>query len=69
MSGIPRWTAQNTPAIAPIVFAAYTAPMLASPWPRLTRWKVMSGSVVPAQNVAGSMIAMAIASFHRLKTM
>ena len=65
-SGNPTCTAQNTPAIAPTVFAAYTAPMLASPWPRFIRWNVMSGSVVPAQNVAGSMIATAIASLNRV---
>ena len=50
-----------------MVLAAYTAPMVRSPPPRLIRWKVISGSVVPAQKVAGSMIASAIPLLHRLK--
>ena len=67
-AGRPTWTAKNTPAIAPTVLAAYTTPTLASPWPRRRRWKVMSGRVVPAQKVAGSMIARARPLLARLKS-
>ncbi|TMH88809.1 MAG: hypothetical protein E6H44_09040 [Betaproteobacteria bacterium] len=60
-SGRPTWTARTTPAMAPSVFAAYTLPMAASPAPRRRSAPVSSGSVMPAQNVAGSITSPAIA--------
>src|SRR3954467_3505959 len=42
--------------------------MLASPQPLFKRWKVISGRVVPAQKVAGSMMAMAMPALERLKS-
>ena len=56
-----------TPAMAPTVLTAYTRPSERSPdFDRSSR-KVMSGSVMPAQNVAGSMTISAIAVDVRLK--
>ena len=53
-STIPPTT---TPTIEPSVFQAYTRPMAASPEPERISVRVMSGRVMPAQNVAGSMMA------------
>ena len=57
--GIAMWVAVKTPAMAPMVFAAYTVPILFSPKPLRRRENVMSGSVVPAQKAAGNMMAIA----------
>ena len=52
--GIPTCVAATTPAMAPTVLAAYTAPMLFSPAPWASRVKVIRGRVIPAQKVAGN---------------
>ena len=57
MSGSSTIPPSATPTIEPSVFQAYTRPIAASPEPERIRVRVMRGSVMPAQNVAGSMIA------------
>ena len=46
--------ASAAPTIEPSVFTLYTVPIAFSPPPALISMRVMSGSVIPAQNVAGS---------------
>jgi hypothetical protein len=57
IAGSSTSPARITPAIEPSVFHPYTAPMARSPALSPSRMRVMSGSVMPAQKVAGSMIA------------
>ena len=47
---------RSRPQIDPSVFQPYTAPIARSPDPLASRVRVMSGSVIPAQKVAGSMM-------------
>ena len=49
--------ASAAPTMEPSVLTAYTWPMARSPAPRPRRMRVISGSVTPAQNVAGSITA------------
>ena len=49
--------ASAAPTIEPSVLTAYTWPTARSPAPRASSTRVMSGSVTPAQNVAGSITA------------
>ena len=53
-SGISTSPASTTPTIEPSVFTAYTLPIARSPSPRRMSMRVMSGSVIPAQKVDGS---------------
>jgi hypothetical protein len=56
-SGIRRSPASATPTIDPSVLMPYTSPIAFSPAPEAISIRVMIGSVIPAQNVAGSMTA------------
>ena len=61
ISGSSTSPPSPTPTIDPSVFQPYTAPIARSPKPAPTSVRVSSGRVMPAQNVAGSMIARQIA--------
>ena len=56
-----------TPMMPPTVFAAYTWPMLFSPSGEPSSVTVMSGSVIPAMKVAGSMTSRQMRAEVRLK--
>ncbi len=56
ISGSSTRPPSATPMIDPSVFQAYTAPIARSPAPPTISVRVMSGSVIPAQKVAGSMM-------------
>ncbi len=49
--------AAAVPTMAPRVFTPYTAPMDRSPAPATSNVRVISGRVMPAQNVAGNMMS------------
>ena len=55
--------ARAAPTIEPSVLTLYTTPTARSPLPAFSSIRVMSGSVMPAQNVAGSITASAIPYF------
>jgi hypothetical protein len=57
ISGMSTRPARNAPTIDPKVLKLYTNPIARSPVLRVRRMRVMSGNVIPAQNVAGSMTA------------
>jgi hypothetical protein len=57
ISGIRTRLARKAPTIDPKVLKPYTMPIARSPVLRVTSMRVMSGSVIPAQNVAGSITA------------
>ena len=57
-----------TPRMLPRVFTPYTHPMARSPSPAESRVLVMSGRVMPAQKVAGSMMSRATPYRNRLKS-
>ena len=54
-SGNSSSAASAAPTIEPSVLTAYTVPIARSPAPFASNSRVISGSVMPAQNVAGSM--------------
>ena len=56
-SGSSTRPARATPRIEPSVLMLYTHPTERSPQPLPSRHLVISGSVMPAQNVDGSMTA------------
>ncbi len=53
--------AMITPMIDPKVFTAYTVPTARSPRPESMRSFVITGRVMPAKNVAGTMTSTQIA--------
>ena len=57
MSGISTIAASAAPTMEPKVLTLYTVPMARSPAPAPSSMRVISGSVMPAQNVAGSITA------------
>jgi hypothetical protein len=66
-SGIRTSAASPAPIIEPKVFTLYTAPTARSPLPAFSSIRVISGSVIPAQNVAGSITASAMPYFATVK--
>ena len=67
-SGISTSAASPAPTIEPSVLTLYTAPTARSPLPAFNSIRVMSGSVIPAQNVAGSITASAMPYFATVKS-
>jgi hypothetical protein len=59
-SGSSTRPASAAPTMDPKVFTPYTVPIARSPPPALMSVRVMSGSVIPAQKVAGSITSSAM---------